>query len=156
MKKITKYVFSIVAVALVTVLFCSYKSPPKENKQGQPNVILILMDDMGYGDLECYGGTPYHTPNINKLAGEGMRFTNFAVAQATCSASRAALLTGCYPNRIGISGALSPDATIALNPEEETIPKRRLKNCVLLLLMFFQKFISNSPLLMPAIASFVV
>jgi len=79
------------------------------------------MDDMGYGDLECYGGFPYHTPNINNLAKDGMRFTNFYVAQAVCSASRSAILTGCYPNRIGISGALSPIAQIALNPEEETI-----------------------------------
>ncbi|HSC55452.1 MAG TPA: sulfatase [Phnomibacter sp.] len=90
---------------------------------GKPNVVLILMDDMGYGDLECYGGFPYHTPAINKLADEGMRFTNFYAAQATCSASRSAYLTGCYPNRIGISGAFSPDNTIALNPEEETIAK---------------------------------
>lgn len=86
-----------------------------------PNVILILMDDMGYGDLECYGGFPYHTPNITRLANEGMRFTNFYAAQGTCSASRAAFLTGCYPNRIGINGAFSPDNRIALNPEEETI-----------------------------------
>lgn len=85
------------------------------------NVIIIFMDDMGYGDLESYGGFPYHTPNINKLAAEGMRFTNFYAAQAVCSASRAALLTGCYPNRIGISGALFPNSKIALNPEEETI-----------------------------------
>ena len=86
-----------------------------------PNVIIIFMDDMGYGDLECYGGFPYHTPNINKLAAEGMRFTNFYVAQAVCSASRTALLTGCYPNRLGISGALMPYSKIALNPNEETI-----------------------------------
>jgi len=90
-------------------------------KTASPNVILILMDDMGYGDLECYGGFPYHTPNINNLAAGGMRFTNFYVAQAVCSASRSAILTGCYPNRIGINGALSPSAQIALNPEEETI-----------------------------------
>ena len=63
---------------------------------------------MGYGDFECYGGFPYNTPNINKLATDGMRFTNFYVAQAICSASRSAFLTGCYPNRIGVSGAFSP------------------------------------------------
>jgi arylsulfatase len=91
------------------------------NAPQKPNVVIILMDDMGYGDLECYGGFPYHTPNINRLASEGMRFTNFYVAQATCSASRSALLTGCYPNRIGINGALSPSSEIALNPEEQTI-----------------------------------
>ncbi len=90
-------------------------------KPASPNVILILTDDMGYGDLECYGGFPYHTPSLNKLAAEGMRFTNFYVAQATCSASRSAFLTGCYPNRIGVSGAFSPSSDIALNPEEETL-----------------------------------
>lgn len=67
----------------------------------RPNVIIIFMDDMGYGDPECYNGTLYHTPNLNKLAAEGMRFTHFYAAQAVCSASRAALLTGCYPNQIG-------------------------------------------------------
>ena len=95
----------------------------KTTQQKTPNVILILMDDMGYGDPECYGGFPYHTPNLNKLAAGGMRFTNFYDAQAVCSASRSAFLTGCYPNRIGISGAFSPDSKIALNPDEETIAK---------------------------------
>lgn len=112
------------SLILVLVLaLISVKATPPET----PNVILILMDDMGYGDLECYGGFPYHTPNINKLAASGVRFTNFYVAQAVCSASRSAILTGCYPNRIGISGAFSPFSSIALNPKEETIAKL-LKN----------------------------
>lgn len=89
--------------------------------QKPANVIIIFMDDMGYGDPACYNGMQYQTPNIDRLAAEGMRFTNFYTAQAVCSASRAALLTGCYPNRIGISGALAPWAKIALNPKEETI-----------------------------------
>lgn len=87
----------------------------------RPNIVVIFMDDMGYGDPACYNGSLYETPNIDRLAAEGMRFTNFYVAQAVCSASRAALLTGCYPNRVGISGALAPWANIALNPKEETI-----------------------------------
>lgn len=87
----------------------------------RPNVIIILMDDMGYGDPECYNGLLYHTPNINRLAAEGMRFTNFYAAQAICTASRAALLTGCYPNRIGIWGAFAPWNKTALNPKESTI-----------------------------------
>ena len=86
-----------------------------------PNVVLIFMDDLGYGDLEAYGGYPQRTPHLNALAASGMRFTNFYAAQAVCSASRAALLTGCYPNRLGISGALMPWSTTALNPEEETL-----------------------------------
>lgn len=87
----------------------------------QPNVVLIFLDDMGYGDLSVTGALGYETPNIDRMAAEGTRFTNFLAAQAVCSASRAALLTGCYPNRIGISGALGPTALKGLNPEEETI-----------------------------------
>jgi arylsulfatase A-like enzyme len=79
-----------------------------------PNVVIIYADDMGYGDLGCYGSkTP--TPNLDQLAKQGRKFTNFHVAQAVCSASRAALLTGCYPNRIGIHGALGPRATHGLS-----------------------------------------
>lgn len=86
-----------------------------------PNIVLIYADDLGYGDLGSYGALSYQTPNLDKLASEGMRFTNFEIAQAICSASRAAILTGCYPNRVGIGGALNPHAKIGLNPEEETI-----------------------------------
>ena len=86
-----------------------------------PNVVLIFMDDMGYGDLGSYGATGYQTPNLDKLASEGIRFTNFLSAQAVCSASRAALLTGCYPNRVGISGALGPRSAVGLNPDETTL-----------------------------------
>ena len=86
-----------------------------------PNVVLVFMDDMGYGDLSVYGALQYQTPNIDRVAAEGVRFTNFVTAQPVCSASRAALLTGCYPNRIGIAGALFPDSKIALDPNEVTI-----------------------------------
>ncbi len=86
-----------------------------------PNFVLIFMDDMGYGDLGCYGAIGYTTPNLDRMASQGMRFTNFYAAQAVSSASRAALLTGCYSNRVGITGALMPTAEIGINPEEETI-----------------------------------
>ncbi len=69
----------------------------------QPNFIVILMDDMGYGDLRANGAIGYETPNIDRLVNEGMRFTRFYSPQAVSGASRAGLLTGCYPNRIGIS-----------------------------------------------------
>ena len=68
--------------------------------QKKPNVIVILMDDLGYGDLSCYGASQYQTPNLDQMAKNGVRLTNFLSAQAVCSASRAGLLTGCYPNRI--------------------------------------------------------
>ncbi len=96
-------------------------STPLEPLVKSPNIIIIFMDDMGYGDLSSYGALDYRTPNLDKMAANGMRFTNFLSAQAVCSASRAALLTGCYPNRIGISGAFGPGSSTALAHEETTI-----------------------------------
>lgn len=108
-------------VTLSCVLAITISGYTQKVTNERPNVIVIFMDDMGYGDPECYSGIQYRTPNINQLAAEGMRFTNFYAAQAVCTASRASLLTGCYPNRLGISGAFFPWTPIALNPEEETI-----------------------------------
>jgi len=86
-----------------------------------PNVVLIFIDDEGYGDVGAYGATGFETPNIDRLAGNGMMFTNFYAAQPVCSVSRAGLLTGCYPNRLGFPGALFPYDTIGLNSEEFTM-----------------------------------
>lgn len=86
-----------------------------------PNVIIVFTDDQGYGDLGVFGAKGFTTPNIDRLAHDGAIFTNFHVAQAVCSASRAALLTGCYSNRVGIHGALSPSASHGLNPAETTL-----------------------------------
>jgi len=97
---------------------CSQK---KQTKKNLPNIVLIFMDDMGYGDIGSFGAIDYQTPNLDNLAVEGMRFTNFYAAQAVCSASRAGLLTGCYPNRIGFSGALMPWAKMGLSDKEMTI-----------------------------------
>lgn len=86
-----------------------------------PNVVIIFTDDQGYGDLGCFGAKGFATPNIDRLAREGRKFTNFHVAQPVCSASRTALLTGCYPNRLGIHGALGPQAKVGIADEETTI-----------------------------------
>jgi arylsulfatase A-like enzyme len=86
-----------------------------------PNVVLVLADDMGYADLACYGGRPGLTPHLDRLARQGVRFTDFYAAQAVCSASRAALLTGCYPNRTGVLGALRPGSPAGLAPGVRTI-----------------------------------
>jgi arylsulfatase A-like enzyme len=86
-----------------------------------PNFVIILADDQGYGDVGCYGAKGFETPNLDRMAAEGVRFTDFYVAQAVCSASRAALLTGCYPNRIGILGALGPAAKHGISAKERTI-----------------------------------
>jgi arylsulfatase A-like enzyme len=86
-----------------------------------PNIVLIVADDLGYGDIGANGAASIRTPAIDRLAAEGVRFTDFYVAQAVCSASRAAILTGTYPNRIGITGALDHASRIALAPAETTI-----------------------------------
>ena len=86
-----------------------------------PNIVIIFMDDMGYADVSCFGAEGYETPHIDRLAAEGRKFTNFHVAQPVCSASRTALLTGCYPNRLGMHGALGPNARHGINPAELTL-----------------------------------
>ena len=92
-----------------------------EGSKRPPNIVMIFTDDQGYADVGCYGAKGFQTPNLDRLAKSGMRFTDFEVAQPVCSPSRAGLLTGCYPNRLGFRGALSPNSKIGLNPEEETI-----------------------------------
>ena len=88
-----------------------------------PNVILIVADDLGYADVGVYGAKGFATPNLDRLAREGMRFTDFHVAQAVCSASRASIMTGCYANRVGIEGAMEPWYRFGLHERELTLPK---------------------------------
>ena len=91
-------------------------------KESKPNVIIIYTDDLGYGDLSCYGNPTIKTPMLDKMAYEGMKFTQFYVAAPVCTPSRAALLTGSYPKRVGLhKGVLFPNSTVGLNPNEETI-----------------------------------
>jgi len=86
-----------------------------------PNFVIIFTDDQGWGDLGCFGSPTIPTPNIDRMRAEGMRFTDAYVAQPVCSASRAALLTGCYPNRIGILGALGPRSKHGIHADEMTL-----------------------------------
>ena len=90
-------------------------------RPGKPNFIVIFTDDQGYQDVGCFGSPNIRTPNLDRMAVEGMRFTDFYSAAAVCSPSRAALLTGCYPPRVGITKVLFPRDNIGLNPEEVTI-----------------------------------
>ncbi len=88
---------------------------------GKPNFIIIFTDDQGYQDVGCFGSLNINTPNLDRMAAEGMKFTDFYVAASVCSPSRAALLTGCYPPRVSITKVLFPRDTIGLNPDEVTI-----------------------------------
>ena len=86
------------------------------------NFIVFLTDDQGYGDLGCFGSKKIKTPNIDQMAKEGRKFTNFMVASPVCTPSRAALLTGCYPKRVGLhQHVLFPSSNKGLNPEEYTL-----------------------------------
>lgn len=88
-----------------------------------PNIILVYIDDMGYGDIGITGANAYSTPNFNQMQKEGVFFTQFYSPQAVCTASRAGVLTGTYPNRIGFAGALDHMSKMGLNPDEQTIPE---------------------------------
>ena len=108
----------------LSTVFAGEKSPattPPPNSAPPPNIVLIFADDLGYADLGCFGSPRLKTPHLDRMAAEGRRFTSFYAAQAVCSASRAALMTGCYPNRIGIAGALGPQAKHGINESETTI-----------------------------------
>ena len=94
--------------------------------RAQPNIILINCDDLGYGDLGCYGSTANSTPRLDAMAAEGMRFTDFYMASPVCSPSRGAMMTGCYPRRIGFATfegrwVLFPGQGVGLNPAERTV-----------------------------------
>ena len=112
---------------LLTILgfvACKPASNSVEDKnvpEPPPNIVVIFTDDQGYQDLGCFGAPDIETPHLDQLAREGARFTQFYASQGVCSASRAALLTGCYSNRVGVSGAYFPYATRGLNPAEVTL-----------------------------------
>ncbi len=92
-----------------------------EKSNNSPNIIFILTDDLGYGDLSSYGSETIKTTNIDKLAEDGVKLTSYYAAQPVCSASRAAILTGAYPNRIGIYNAFGPTSNSGINHDEYTL-----------------------------------
>ncbi|SEP79710.1 sulfatase family protein [Neolewinella agarilytica] len=103
--------------------------PAQKPPEGPPNIILILTDDLGYGDLSCYGSPRVRTAHLDLMASEGMKMTSF-YAFPSCSPSRAALLTGCYPPRVGIPDVVGPpgphwtaDKQNGLHPNETTLPE---------------------------------
>ncbi len=114
-------VYNLAFVCWIFFTSCDIKETATVDEPSHPNIIIIFTDDQGYQDLGCYGSPDILTPNLDRMAAEGMRFTRFYDAQPVCSASRAGLLTGCYPNRIGIHGALGPGAQAVLNHHETTI-----------------------------------
>lgn len=107
--------------ALFTFAFIAAAPAVSTAATRMPNIVIVFTDDQGYGDVGVFGAKGFTTPNLDRLASEGCKFTNFHVPQPVCSASRAGLLTGCYPNRIGIHGALGPGANHGISDSEMTL-----------------------------------
>jgi arylsulfatase len=109
------------SLAVFTLSACTSGHLEIEPSASAPNVIVVLADDLGYGDVGAFGYGGLATPHLDRLAAEGILFTNFYSAAPICSPSRAALLTGSYPVRIGVTSVLEPNSPVGLNPEEVTL-----------------------------------
>ncbi len=112
---------ALLALAVVLLVVLPARAAAARATPAKPNVVFIFADDLGYGDLSCYGAKDIKTPNIDRIAAEGTKFTSFYVAQSVCTASRAALMTGSYPNRVSMSGALNHTSPTGLHPREKLL-----------------------------------
>jgi arylsulfatase A len=108
-----------IAVALTALVAFA----PTASAATSPNLVIILCDDLGYGDLACYGNTKIRTPHLDRLAAEGVRFTDFYCAGAQCTPSRAGMLTGRYPARFGLTHSLMTDAGAGIPASETLLPE---------------------------------
>ena len=111
--------FSLLTAGLISLL--AFNFTPKPNADRPPNIVLVYIDDMGFGDIGRTGAVDYVTPNFDDMASQGMFLSHYYTPQAVCSASRAGLLTGCYPNRIGFAGATDHTAKTGISADEQTI-----------------------------------
>ncbi|TWU39605.1 sulfatase family protein [Novipirellula artificiosorum] len=109
----------LLGIALLSVCL----SVPELKAADRPNIVVVLCDDLGYGDLECYGHPQIKTPHLNQLAKEGIRFTNFYSAAPVCSPSRVGLLTGRSPNRAGVYDFIPGGRNIYMRSSEVTLPQ---------------------------------
>lgn len=106
-RNLNSQLFWVFSVCILVLTGCSDEK--KETKTTPPNIVIIFTDDQGYADVGAFGAKGFKTPNLDAMGSEGMKFTDFYVGSSVCSPSRAALLTGCYPQRIGIPGVLFPE-----------------------------------------------
>ena len=117
---------SLKCLSLAALLLSACAALGLEERR-KPNFILVYIDDMGYGDLGCFGSEVNRTPHLDAMAAEGMRLTDFYVASSVCTPSRAALMTGNYPQRVGLHlderelCVLFPGGRKGINPDELTL-----------------------------------
>jgi arylsulfatase A-like enzyme len=116
-----------IRLLIATAAAAGWASHTGAAEESRPNIILILCDNLGYGDVGCYGSTQHRTPHIDRLASEGLRLTHFYVTSGVCTPSRASVMTGCYPRRVGLHESdtggkvLQPVSPRGLHTEEITI-----------------------------------
>lgn len=112
-----------VCLSIISFSSCNGNKKYTQNNtdKNKPNIIILMTDDQGYGDVHCYGNTQLHTPNLDKMADEGVRFTNFYAGASSSTPSRAALLTGRYAERVGLPSVVDDTSSIGLKPTEYTI-----------------------------------
>ena len=111
-----------VLLATLILVSCAHAPRASQTEVPRPNVVIFFTDDQGYGDLSCFGHPTIHTPHVDRLAREGAKLTQFYVPSPVCSPSRAALLTGCYPKRIGMhEHVVFPEDNDGLHPDEVTL-----------------------------------
>jgi arylsulfatase len=121
-----RYLFALAALVLAAPAFAAAAGPREAPLTGPankrpPNIVILLADDMGYGDAACYGNKKIRTPNLDRLAADGTRFTDFYVSQPVCTASRTSLMTGCYANRVSMAGALNHQSKVGIHPDEKLL-----------------------------------
>jgi arylsulfatase A-like enzyme len=107
--------------AFLVLVALMFAAAPARAAEQPPNIVLLLVDDFAYDDVGCYGSQLLRTPNIDRLAAEGRRFTSYYAPSSVCTPTRAAIMTGCYAPRVGLPSVLYPQANIGLNPDETTI-----------------------------------
>ncbi|RDY57886.1 sulfatase [Flagellimonas nanhaiensis] len=140
-----RYYFVIISLCLLS---CAEKQDKKVKREGLPNVVLIFTDDQGYQDVGVFGSPNIETPHLDQMAADGIKLTSYYSAQAVCSASRAGILTGCYPNRIGIHNALGPDNTHGIHEEETTLAEM-LKDKGYATAIFGKWHLGHHPMFLP-------
>ncbi|TWU44802.1 Arylsulfatase [Rubripirellula tenax] len=118
----TVYACLLIVCSCLLVIIAISDANAAAPTERKPNAIVILADDLGYGDLSCYGADDIATPSIDRMASEGMKFNSFYVSPV-CSPTRAALMTGSHSTRVGIGGVLFPRNSHGLNPDEITLPE---------------------------------